>query len=145
MGPFNTFSVGTWNGTAYSIDTVSNSRITNVAFNATAKTLNFNVTGTSGTPGFCRVDIPTGLMSGQWTLIVGGTLYSNQTVIQSGNYTYIYFTYTQGTKTVQIESTGAVPEFQPSMLLPLFMIITLLGAMIIKRKQNARGAVVGKR
>ena len=138
MGPFNTFGVGTWNGAAYSVDTVSNSTITSLSFNATAKTLSFNVTGTSGTPGFCRVDIPTGLMSGKWTLIVGGTLYSNQTVIQSGNYTYIYFAYTQGTKTVQIQSTAAVPEFQPLVLLPLFMIITLLAAMIIKRKQNAR-------
>jgi parallel beta-helix repeat protein len=138
MGPFNTFGVGTWNGAAYSVDTVSNSTITSLSFNATAKTLSFNVTGTSGTPGFCRVDIPTGLMSGKWTLIVGGTLYSNQTVIQSGNYTYIYFAYTQGTKTVQIQSTATVPEFQPLVLLPLFMIITLLAAMIIKRKQNAR-------
>jgi hypothetical protein len=31
-----------------------------------------------------------------------------------------------------------VPEFQPYMLLPLFMIITLLGAMIIKRKKTPK-------
>jgi hypothetical protein len=31
-----------------------------------------------------------------------------------------------------------IPEFQPSMLLPLFMIITLLGAIILKRKRNAK-------
>ena len=142
MGPFETFGVGTWNAVAYSVDTVSNSTITNVSFNATAKTLSFNVTGTSGTPGFCRVDIPTGFMSGQWTLIVGGTHYSNQTIVQSGNYTYIYFTYTQDAKTVQIQSTSAVPEFQPSMLLPLFMIITLLSAMIIKRKRSPITQVV---
>jgi hypothetical protein len=30
----------------------------------------------------------------------------------------------------------AVPEFQPSMLLPLFMTITLIGAMILKRKRS---------
>jgi parallel beta-helix repeat protein len=140
MGPFHTFSVGAWSGVAYSVDTVSNSTITNVGFNATAKTLNFNVTGLNGTKGFCRVAIPTGLMwtstPDQWTLIVGGVLYSNQTIIQSGNYTYIYFTYHQSTQMVKITSTGAVPEFRPFMLLPLFMIITLLGAMILKRNRR---------
>jgi parallel beta-helix repeat protein len=32
----------------------------------------------------------------------------------------------------------AVPEFLPYMILPLFMIITLLGAIIIKRKRNEK-------
>jgi len=147
MGPFQTFGVGTWNAVAYSVDTVSNSTITDVSFNSTAKTLSFDVTGTSGTPGFCRVDIPTGLMSGRWTLIVGGIHYSNQTIVQSGNYTYIYFTYTQDPKTVQIQSANAVSELQPFMLLPVFMIITLFAAMIIKRKRSPKtqvAAVVAK-
>jgi parallel beta-helix repeat protein len=138
MDPFHTFSVGTWNGVAYSVDTVSNSTLSNFTFNPTRKTLSFNVTGTTDTLGFCRVDIPTGLMSGQWTVIVGSVLYSNQTIKTLGNYTYIYFNYTQGNKTVQIKSTNAVPEFQPFMLLPLFMIITLLGIMILNRKRNER-------
>jgi hypothetical protein len=38
---------------------------------------------------------------------------------------------------VQITSTSAVtPELQPYMLLPLLMIITLLGIMILKRKRS---------
>lgn len=63
MGPFHTFNVGTWNGVAYSVDTVSNSTITNLNFNPYATpypTLSFNVTGMSGTVGFCRVAIPIG-------------------------------------------------------------------------------------
>jgi hypothetical protein len=31
-----------------------------------------------------------------------------------------------------------IPEFQPSMLTPLFMIITLVAAMVIKRKRNVK-------
>jgi parallel beta-helix repeat protein len=143
MGPFQTFSVGTWNGTAYSVDTVSNSTLSNFIFNPSTKTLTFDVTDITSATGFCRVAIPTGLMWSDnppagWLVYVEGTLYNNQTIIQSGNYTYIYFTYTQGTKTVQITSTSAVPEFQPFMLLPLFMIITLLGAIVVKRKRNAK-------
>jgi hypothetical protein len=57
----------------------------------------------------------------------------------SKNSTCIYFTYSPGTETVQITSTSAVtPEFQPYMLLPLFMIITLLGAIAFKRKRNVK-------
>jgi hypothetical protein len=161
MGPFHTFGVGTWSGVAYSVDTVSNSTITslsvyiesffptysvdtaskstitNFTFNTT-RILTFNVTGTSGTKGFCRVDIPTGLMwvtlPSQWTVIVGGTYYTNETIIPSGNYTYIYFTYTQGPKTVQVQSPCAIPEFQPIMLLPLFMILTLLAVATCRKR-----------
>jgi parallel beta-helix repeat protein len=135
MAPFHTFRVGTFNGTAYSVDTVSNSTITNVSFNATAKTLSFNVTGTNGTTGFCRATIPLSLMSGEWTVTVNGTSIAYST-ITDGNYTYIYFTYHHSTETVQITSTIAIPEFQPYMLLPLLIFITLLTAAVSKRKRK---------
>jgi parallel beta-helix repeat protein len=146
MAPFRTFGVGTWNGTAYSVDTVSNSTLSNFSFDATDKTLTFDITGTNGSLGFCRIAIPTGLMwvnkSGQWSVIVGSatiaTFYSNETITKSGNYTYIYLTYAPNTEAVAITSTSAVPEFQPFMLLLLFIIITLLEAMIFKRKRNKK-------
>jgi parallel beta-helix repeat protein len=137
MGPFHTFSVGTWNGTAYSVNTVSNSTITNLSFNATLKTLTFNVTGTNGTTGFCRVAIPLSLMSGEWTVTVNGTSISYSTTTY-GNYTYVYFTYHHSTETVKITSTTAIPEFQPFMLLPLLMMIALLTATVSKRKRNLK-------
>ncbi|HML02076.1 MAG TPA: NosD domain-containing protein [Candidatus Bathyarchaeia archaeon] len=142
MGPFHTFNVGTWNGTAYSVDTVSNSTLSNFSFNSTAKTLTFDVTGTNGTVGFCRVAMPLSLMScanlKDWIVTVNGTqlLPPDLNVTTDANYTYIYFTYHHSTETVQITSTSAVPEFQPIMLLPLFMIITLLAAICIKKKRS---------
>jgi parallel beta-helix repeat protein len=137
--PFHTFNVGTWSGVAYSVDIVSNSTtITNLSFNQPAKTLSFNVTGTSGTVGFCRVAIPLSLMSGGWTVTVNGKSISYSTTTDA-NYTYIYFTYHHSIETVQITSSiSVIPEFQPSMLMPLFIVITLLGAMIFKRKQDAK-------
>jgi hypothetical protein len=45
---------------------------------------------------------------------------------------------------VQITSTSAVPEFQPFMLLPLFMIITLLGVTAFEKKRNAKTQAAAK-
>jgi parallel beta-helix repeat protein len=137
MGPFSTFGVGTWNGTFYSVDIVSNSIITNISFNATVKVLTFNVTGTNGTTGFCRVTVPLSLMSGELTVMVNGAVIACN-VITGTNYTYVYFTYHHSTEMVKIISTSAIPEFQPSMLLPLLMMITLLTATVSKRKRNAK-------
>jgi parallel beta-helix repeat protein len=139
----NSFNVGIWNGVTYSVDTVSNSTLSNFNFNATAKTLTFNVTSTSGTLGFCRVAIPMSLMScvnpRDWTVMLNYTqLPLSLNVTTSTNYTYLYFTYSPSTETVKIQSTNASPEFQPFVLIPLFMIATLLGAMILKRKRNAK-------
>jgi parallel beta-helix repeat protein len=145
MGSFSTFNAGTWNGETFYVDTISESNISNFNFNpytAPQPTLSFNVTGKTGITGFCRVAIPTSLMwcnmPSQWIVIVGGTLYSNQTIISPrvGNYTYIYFTYTHSTKQVQIQSISAVPEFQRYLLLPLFIMVTLLGTVILKRKRR---------
>jgi parallel beta-helix repeat protein len=142
MGPFHTFNVGTWNGVAYSVDTVSNSTISNFSFNSNAKTLTFNVTGTSGTTGFCRVAIPLSLMScvnlEDWKVTVNGKLPLGLNVTTDANHTYIYFTYHHSTEMVKITSTSAVPEFQPFMLLPLFMVITLLGVIFLKKKRKIK-------
>jgi parallel beta-helix repeat protein len=146
MAPCHTFDAGTWNGVAYSVDTVSNSTLSNFSFNATAKTLTFNVTGTNGTMSFCRVAIPLSLMScanlKDWIVTVNGTQLRppNLNITTDANYTYIYFTYHHSTETAQIQSTTAVPEFTPFMLLPLFMIITLLGAIILRRKRGLKNA-----
>jgi parallel beta-helix repeat protein len=143
MAPFKSFNVS-WNSQTYSVDTVSNSTLSNFSFNATTKTLRFDFTGTNGTWGFCRIAIPLSLMSctnlKDWTVTVNGTqiLPPNLNVTTDANYTYIYFTYYHSTETVKITSINAVPEFQPFMLLPLFMIIALLGALILKRKRNVK-------
>ena len=139
VGPFNTFYVDAF--TCY-VDIISNSTISNfhwlLLLEKPERILFFNVSGTSGTVGFCRVDIPAAFtwQSGSWSLAVGSTPYTNETIITYGNYTYIYFTYRPSTQPVSIINTNSVPEFQPYMLLPLFMIITLLAAMILKKKRN---------
>jgi parallel beta-helix repeat protein len=147
MGQFHAFGVGTWNGTAYSVDTVSNSTITNVSFNATAKALTFNVTGPSSAVGFCRIAIPRALMwcgnETQWAVVMEGNIGSllvlfhpHLSIMTDANYTYIYFAYAYNTPKVLITSTNAIPEFQPLVLLPLLMMMTLLTAIASKKKRK---------
>lgn len=141
MAPFKSFNVS-WNSKTYSVDTVCNSTISNMNFNATAKTLSFNVEGTNGTIGFCRVAIPKSLMwvnTGEnWTVFVNGTLITNPSILTDANTTYIYFTYHNSTELVQIQSTNTIPELQPILLLPFFAAVTLLVAILDRRKQSLR-------
>jgi parallel beta-helix repeat protein len=146
MGPFGTFNAFTWNNVSYNVDIVCKSDITSFSFNPDAMsypTLSFDVEGQSGTSGFCRVVIPKQMMwcdsLDQWMITVGGNLTAADTIIEDGNCTYIYFTYTHSAKTVQIQSTHAVPEFQPFLILPLLMIAILLAAIFRRRKRDVQG------
>jgi multisubunit Na+/H+ antiporter MnhE subunit len=74
-----------------------------------------------------------GATSATWTFTPSST----------GSYNvYVKVTDAVGTVATSTASTvmvlPVIPEFQPSMLLPLFMIITLLGAIMLKRKRNAK-------
>jgi hypothetical protein len=74
-----------------------------------------------------------------WKVKINGVLITNAIITNDTSFTYIYFTYHHSTDQIQIQSTNAlpVPEFQPFMLLPLLMIITLLTATVSKRKRKA--------
>jgi hypothetical protein len=73
-----------------------------------------------------------------WTVKINGVLISNPTITNDTSYTYIYFTYHHSTEQVQITSEIAIPEFQPYMLLPLLMIVTLLTATFSRRKRKVK-------
>jgi parallel beta-helix repeat protein len=138
MGMFNTFNAGTWDGTLYYVDVVSNSSLANFVFNPDNHTLTFDVEGTSSTNGFCRVTVPKGLMwcdnPNDWVVKVGGTLIGDRTTTEHDGYTYIYFAYTHSTKKVEIKSTGAVPEFVQTMLLIIFAAATTV--LLIAKKSK---------
>jgi hypothetical protein len=144
MGQFRAFPAITVNGITYQVDVVSNSTtVTNFSFNFTSKTIMFTVAGQNGTMGFCLVAIPTSLLSlfsiplASWTVTIDGNVVI-PVITVSGGYTYIYFSYHHSTHQVRITSYSTIPEFQPFMLLLLFMIATLLAAFVLKRKRNAR-------
>ena len=112
------------------VQTVCNSTISDFRFNGTA--IVFNVTGDSGTTGFCRMCIPTALMNGTYKVFFNGTEVSyNLLPCSNATYSYLYFNYTHSTQEVII-----IPEFPSFLILPLFMIATLLAVIIYKRKHS---------
>jgi parallel beta-helix repeat protein len=111
------------------VQTICNSAISSFQFNGTA--IRFNVSGESGTIGFCRICIPTALMNSPYKVYVNGTQVS-YSLLQCSNetYSYLYFNYTHSTQEVII-----IPEFPSLFILPIFMTATLLAVIVYKRKQ----------
>jgi len=139
FGPTNVFDAGTWGGTAYSADVVSNSTVSDFHLDPQeGPFLEFNVTGEEGTAGFCRVAIPRNLLwaeDGDWIVLVGGVPITNYTITSDENYSYLYFTYDHSTQNVKIIGTTVIAEFPYFLILPLSMTATLLATMASRRKR----------
>jgi len=132
------FHAGTWNNIPYTVDIVSNSTVADFSFNPTEEAfIRFNVTGEDGTAGFCKVLIPQDLLwvEDGWAVYVGGQQV-DYTVIPDENYTNLYFTFQHSTQTVEIQGTHVITELPSFLILPLFMIATLLAAILYRRKHS---------
>jgi len=148
MAPIDFFDAGTWKGITYYGDIVSNSTVSHFYFNPDEGAFaSFWVKGETETEalGFCRVAIPKDLLwvEDGWTVLYGSYPLSYKTYSDE-NYTYLYFTYTNPSSngftsftTVTINGTHVILEFPSSLILPLFMIVTLL-AVIAYRKKYAK-------
>jgi hypothetical protein len=102
---------------------------------------------------FTEIGLPSGT---SWNVTFNGTTSSNSsttitfTVTKNGSYPYTVgnvpgYTASPSAGSVTVNGTdvnqqitfiSTIPEFQPSMLLPLFMIMTLIGAIILKKKRR---------
>jgi len=118
----------------YGVTLVSNSTVSNfeAGFILPPGTafIEFNVSGESGF-GFCRICIPHTLMYESYNVTVDGAepYYVNYTLYDNGTHRWIYFSYVHSEHWVII-----TPEFPSFILLPLFMMATLLAVMVYKRK-----------
>jgi parallel beta-helix repeat protein len=112
------------------VQTICNSSISGFQSNGTS--ISFNVTGEDGTVGFCRICIPTALMNAIYKVFVNGTEVP-YILLPCSNSTqsYLYFNYTHSTEEVTI-----TPEFPSFLILPLFMIATLLAVIAYRRRQK---------
>jgi uncharacterized protein (DUF362 family) len=121
--------VALWDGSAFQVETISNSTVTGFSFNQTEKRVGFSVSGSPGTSGFCNTTIPTSLLGGPYTVKVG-----NETVLEdydpptNGTHAFIYFTYRHSTQTVEIHGATAIPEFTSFAVLLLLVTTALLTA-----------------
>jgi parallel beta-helix repeat protein len=129
----------------YSVDFVSNSSVTGFSFTLTGPSqalVVFNVSGNVGTHGFCRVCVPKALINGSYVVRFNGGVITNTTYPQvrvlpcsSETYTYFYINYTLSAHTIEISGTTTIPEFPLLLVLPLFMIATLLSVIVYRRKR----------
>jgi hypothetical protein len=123
-------------GTDYAISTVSNSTVLDVSFNVTSKKLSLNVSGPSGTTGFCNITVPAELMSGDFTLYLDdAVLIEGVDYVESFNGTHYLFsvTYAHSSHTIDVVSTEVVPDFAGWLFLPFLLSATLLGFALKKR------------
>jgi parallel beta-helix repeat protein len=139
MGPVSFFEAGIWNEKNYYVHTTSNSTVSDFNFSESNQVVSFNVTGSNGAAGFCRVAIPRELLWCEdifdWTVRVNGTVVPIR-IQEYANYTYLYFTYSHSVQNVKIYGTHVIPEFTSFLILPLFMAATLLAVIIIRRKHR---------
>jgi hypothetical protein len=130
-------------GSGYRVLIFTNSTVPSFTFNATAKEVDFNVTGPPGT-GFSNVTIPRSLLNAtalsDWVVRFDGrTLNSTEfSITENDDYVFIYLNYTHSEHIISIIGTiVAVPEVEPD-ILPLVLAISTLIAAIITIKQRRK-------
>ncbi len=101
---FRVFNITT-DGETHVVTTFSNSTIASFNFNQTLQQISFNVTGPSGTLGFCDVTIPRNLLESEppsvWAVTIDG-INSTFSPTENSTHTTLQFTYGQATRGVQI-------------------------------------------
>jgi len=129
-----------WQDSNYTVTSLSNSTIANFNFNHSLQLISFNVTGGSATIGYCNVSIPKKLMwcdtLNQWDVSVENSSINNLTITEDTTYTFLYFTYNHSTHEVIIKAAFVIPEFPSAIILPIFMLTTLLTVIILRRKHS---------
>lgn len=134
--PFKVFDV-VWENIHYRVSTLSNSTVAHLVFNQTLGQISFNVTGSSGTVGYCNVTIPNTLLWGDFTVLVNGEAPLTLTPNSNATHDSFYFTFQfKSNSKVQITATGVVAEIPSAAILPIFMIISLITVVFARSKKK---------
>jgi len=135
MSPIYVFDAGTWEWIQYNVYVVSNSTVSNFIFDSEGARVQFNVDDETGTTGFCNVTIPKNLLDAEdnWVVLVDDNPVI-PSVDEDERNTYIYFTFSHSTKTVEIIGTDAIPEFPSWTPLLIALVAVVVVAVIYRRK-----------
>ncbi len=129
MGVFSRFNASV----GKHVNVISNSTLKSFAYFEPNSTIRLRVSNmtTNQTYGFCRIRISYALMSPPFNVTVddANPIYWNYTLHDDGENRWIYFAYEHSTLEIVI-----IPEFPPLIILPLFIIATLLTTIIHKTK-----------
>jgi parallel beta-helix repeat protein len=141
MGAFYSFNTSV----GECVNVISNSTVTYFNYWETHERIIIQVRNatTDQTSGFCRISIPLNLTDPELTwvsvFIDDGTvtpLLLNTTLYDNGTHRWIYVAYPHPYSLHEI--VVIIPEFPSFLLLPLFMISTLLAVMVYRRRARAR-------
>ncbi len=139
--PIKDFYCGTWDQVSYYANVRSNSTVASFSFEPDLKRLSFNVTGPSGSAGFCRVTFPSALLGGNFTIRVGATTVT-PSVTSNGTHTILFFIYSHSTQNVKVNATTAIPEFNSItpyyLAFLLFLPFSLLMLLVKEAKKPSR-------
>lgn len=129
MGMFSSFETPS----GYRIDITSNSTVEDFEYFESNSTIKIHVSNATidQTFGFCRLAIPQGLMSPPFNITINDTPVSYTPLYTSETISIIYFSYEHSTVEIII-----IPEYLPFVVLPLFMTVTLLAALIYRKKHS---------
>ncbi|MFQ6086853.1 MAG: NosD domain-containing protein, partial [Candidatus Bathyarchaeia archaeon] len=129
------------NNVTYYVTTRSNSTIASFNFNHTLKQISFNVTGPSGTTGFCNVTIPKHLITGDsWAVKINETNISHDiTIVENSTHTFLYFTYSFSTHTVKIRAIDRSTELFPLWITGVIIAAMGIGVVITVFRKRRRG------
>jgi parallel beta-helix repeat protein len=144
MGTFQSFNVSAWNIRAdlfEEVDVTSNLTINDaqlVGYFTTDRQypwhLSLKAPVVNGSSYFCRVTFPNNMLnSSEYPVFIGQNQLSSRIIQSNGTYTTIYFLFNQTFLQYNID---IVPEF-PFLLIPLFIIATLLSVVVYKRRETS--------
>jgi len=129
MGAFHSFN--TTRGKY--VNVISNSTVDSFRYFESNSTIIMRVSNitVNQTHGFCRISIPYEVMSEPFTVTIDGAdpTHWNYTLYDNGESRWIYFEYAHSTREVVI-----IPEFSSLIILPLFLMATLLATVFYRRK-----------
>jgi len=118
---------------------VSNSTVSDFALDPSHNRIAFKLSGEMGTTGYCNVSIPQTLLEGNpWYVQIDEKLTEYSHYVNA-THTSIYFNYVHSS-VLQVSITGArvIPEFPAVLVLPLFLVATLLAIMVSKMAKSLR-------
>ena len=124
----------------YVFSVESNSTISNLFFNSTDQTLSFTAQGTSGTQGYAKIIIDKTLVNDLESMIVylDGDQVEYSVQENEGSWC-LTIDYDHSTHKIVVSLDSAViPEFPSIILLPLFIVATIIGIFYMKKLNKSK-------
>jgi len=122
----------------YPVTVDSNSAILGFEFNQPENTISLSVSGADETSSFCDFSVPTGLLSGNLSLLLDGSLLVegvDYTKTSNSTHNIFHVTYSGGDiHIIQLVNADDIPEFPDVILLSTLMAVMLVAAIFYRKK-----------